>query len=66
MKRRYMPSVHDPERDWVWIGGDLEASFDGFRYVDIRDISSKKRCCFLSEDALKNALALFHPIIVEQ
>lgn len=32
LKRRaegFMPNVDDPGREWVHIGGDLEASYDG-------------------------------------
>jgi len=32
-----MPDYNDPDREWHDIGGDLEASYDGERYIDIRN-----------------------------
>ena len=42
------------------IGGDLEASYDGVRYVDIR-VKGTDRRFFISMAALKNALGLMVP-----
>jgi hypothetical protein len=58
---KFMPDYKDPDRVWVHIGGDLEASYDGARYVDIRQTTSKERILFISRGALKNAIALFDP-----
>jgi len=56
-----MPDYNDPDREWHDIGGDLEASYDGERYIDIRNKSTKERYLFISKGALKNALDLFDP-----
>jgi len=79
LKRRaegFMPNVDDPGREWVHIGGDLEASYDGKRYVDIRARASRRKrvgsltgkwrddksaTMFLSRSAFKKALKLFKP-----
>jgi hypothetical protein len=57
----FMPDHKDPNREWKDIGGDLEASYDGARYVDIRHKSTKKRLLFISRGALQNAIDLFSP-----
>ena len=57
----FTPDYNDPNREWNDIGGDLEASYDGARYVDIRHKSSKERLLFISKGALKNAIDLFDP-----
>ena len=49
---------NDKDREWVHIGGDLEASFDGFKYVDIRS-KGKSDKTFLSISVVENALLLF-------
>jgi len=71
-----MPDAGDPGREWVHIGGDLEASYDGKRYVDIRARAGKRKkvgaltgkwkddksaTLFLSLGAFKKALKLFKP-----
>lgn len=45
-------------RAWVHIGGDLEARFDGRRYVDIRTRGKSPTRLFMDKTALANALAL--------
>lgn len=57
----YLPDFKDPRRKWIHIGGDLEASYDGFRSVDIREISSHKHVAFMSRGTVKSLLALFKP-----
>ena len=57
----FMPDYKDPNREWKDIGGDLEASYDGERYIDIRNKSTKERLLFISKGALKNAIDLFVP-----
>lgn len=53
------------DRTWTHIGGDMEASYDGSRYVDFRirgrDGEDPKPICFMSNGTLENALALFDP-----
>jgi len=54
------------ERVWTHIGGDLEASYDGVRYVDIRararDSGGRSgRVLFMSRGTLRGALKLFRP-----
>ena len=56
--KKFMPDVNDPQRKWIVLGGDLEASYDGERYVDIRSKSKKQRI-FISLDGLKKAINLF-------
>lgn len=52
---------------WTHIGGDLEARYDGFRYVDIRTRDGgtvagwTRTRLFVSKDALLKAVALFPP-----
>ena len=52
------------EREWVYIGGDLEASFDGRRCVDIRSKAragrghAAKALVFLSREAIERILDL--------
>lgn len=53
----FYPDVNDPERSWHHIGGDLEASYDGAMYVDIRGIGGSDHF-FISKGALQNAEAL--------
>ena len=50
--------ANDGKGTWTNIGGDLEARFDGFNYVDIRTRNQKTRL-FMSEDCLYAALDLF-------
>ena len=58
---KYMSDYNDKNRVWEDIGGDLEASYDGARYVDIRNKSTKERLLFISRGALENAVKLFDP-----
>jgi len=51
----------DPHREWHHIGGDLEASYDGSMYVDIRVIGEADASIFISRGALLNAAGLFDP-----
>lgn len=54
--------INDPKRQWTDIGGDLEASYDGARYVDIRTKGgdpAKATRIFASKEALEKALTLF-------
>jgi len=55
----FTPNHKDPSRKWVDIGGDLEASYDGKRYVDIRNKMTEKRLLFISKAALEKAINLF-------
>jgi hypothetical protein len=48
-------------RKWTHIGGDLEGSFDGKMYVDIRTKGNETGRMFMSRTALANALSLFPP-----
>lgn len=54
----YMPDVDDPRRVWNHIGGDLEGSFDGAVYVDIRSRGGDGHI-FVSRAALLKATELF-------
>jgi hypothetical protein len=56
--RPFMPDVNDPRRNWVHIGGDLEASYDGAVYVDVRVRGNEGERLFLSPAALNNAAEL--------
>lgn len=51
------------DRKWTHIGGDMEASYDGVKFVDIRlrgrDGEQPKLICFMSKGTLEGALALF-------
>lgn len=47
------------KRVWTHIGGDLEASYDGSRYVDIRTVGSDKMDLFLSKGTAEALLRLF-------
>lgn len=58
----FMPDHKDVNRQWIHIGGDLEASYDGARYVDIRNINTKERLLFISKGTLENAINLFNPL----
>jgi len=53
----FYPDANDPRRTWHHIGGDLEASYDGAMYVDIRVKGSDSRI-FISKGALQAAEAL--------
>jgi len=57
----FIPDYNSSRRNWFDIGGDLEASYDGARYIDIRNKVNKKRLLFISRGALKNAIDLFDP-----
>ena len=62
----FLPDANDPRRVWVHLGGDLEASYDGERYVDVRLRKRRggrthRSRLFLSKGALKKALTLFNP-----
>jgi hypothetical protein len=48
-------------RKWTDLGGDLEASYDGVRYVDFRVKGSETTRLFASKGALEKALELFVP-----
>lgn len=63
--QKFRPDHRDPAREWVSIGGDLEASYDGAKYVDIRDASTKERLTFASRGTLGNAAALIQNPISE-
>ena len=52
------------EKEWTDLGGDLEASFDGAHYVDIRVKGSKTTRLFISKPALQKAMDLFPPEVV--
>jgi hypothetical protein len=58
------------ERTWTHIGGDMEASYDGKQYVDIRlrgrDGEQPKPICFMSKGTLENALTLFNPLPIKE
>ena len=54
----FIPASDDPRRIWTDIGGDLEASYDGRVYVDIRVKGDPTACIFISASALKQALKL--------
>ena len=47
------------ERNWISLG-DLEASYDGCHYVDVRAKDNNSHRFFLSEKAIKKVMALFH------
>lgn len=57
----FMPDASDPNRVWHSLGGDLEASYDGARYIDIRVKGSETTRLFISKGALEKALTLFDP-----
>jgi len=49
-------------KDRVWRSlGDLEASYDGAIYADIRSRKTKELLCFLSRGSVKEILNLFDP-----
>lgn len=53
----YMPDPKDPRREWVHVGGDLEASYDGAKYVDLRTFDGQS-VVFASRGTLLNAVDL--------
>lgn len=55
----YSPDADDPNREWTHIGGDLEASYDGAVYVDIRAKGAEGDRFFISKAAVEKALGLF-------
>lgn len=57
----FLPNPRDPRRQWHDLGGDLEGSYDGTRYVDVRHKSTRKRLLFISQGALEKVQALFQP-----
>lgn len=57
----WLPDFKDPRRKWVHIGGDLEASYDGKRSVDLRMSSTHEHVAFMSRGTVKSLLALFVP-----
>jgi len=57
----FLADANDPRRIWADIGGDLEASFDGARYVDIRSRFNPESRFFISRGALEAAVRLFTP-----
>lgn len=59
VQAKYVPNPEDPSREWVHIGGDLEASYDGSVYVDVRVRGDKQARFFISKPALKAAIQLF-------
>lgn len=61
LPENFIPDADDPRREWTDLGGDLEASYDGARYVDFRVKGSHQRRLFISKGALEKALALFDP-----
>lgn len=60
-KEKQIMGINSPNRKWVGLGGDLEASYDGAQYVDIRVKGSETTRLFISKGALENALGLFAP-----
>ena len=61
MEQDFTSDYNDPQRNWINLGGDIEGSYDGKRYVDIRNKGTKERCIFISLGALKKAISLFVP-----
>ena len=59
--KRFMPDWKDGDRTWVDLGGDIEASYDGERYVHIRIKPTHEGLCYITKEALEKALALFDP-----
>ncbi len=57
-RAEFMPDVNDPNRSWEHIGGDLEASYDGAVYIDIRPKGGGDHM-FVSKAALVEAMNLF-------
>ena len=57
-RAKHMPDVNDPGRKWEHIGGDLEASYDGAVYIDIRPKGGGDHM-FVSKAALVEAMSLF-------
>lgn len=49
---------HDPRREWHDIGGDLEASWDGWKYVAIRTKSDHRIVVSMSAGCLDRARRL--------
>lgn len=62
----FMPDHKDKRRTWFDLGGDIEASYDGARYVDIRHKDTKERLLFISRGALRKAIPLFKPAPVAE
>lgn len=57
----FLSDANDPRRIWADLSGDLEASFDGARYVDIRSRFNPESRFFISRGALEAAVRLFTP-----
>ncbi len=51
------------ERQWTNMGGDLEASYDGTRYVDFRAKGTGKCVMFATREVLIDAMRLFPPML---
>jgi hypothetical protein len=59
---RDIKATIDPkDREWTDLGGDLEGSYDGAKYVDIKIKGSDTIRLFISGDALEKALELMPP-----
>jgi hypothetical protein len=54
-------TIDPKDRDWTDLGGDLEGSYDGVKYVDIKVKGSDTTRLFISRGALEKALSLFDP-----
>ncbi len=61
LETHFIPNHNDPKRVWINLGGDLEASYDGARYVDIRMKRTHEHRLFMSKGAFEKALTLFDP-----
>jgi len=53
-----MTRIVSDNLDWAHIGGDLEAKYDGKRYVDVR-VRGKKKTIFLDEATAQALLLVF-------
>jgi len=58
---KFMSAWTDPDRKWFHVGGDLEASYDGARYIDFRQAGTNDRLMFISLGALEDSMKLFSP-----
>lgn len=57
----FLPDWKDARRRWVDVGGDIEASYDGRRYVDVRTKTGKERLGTFSQGCLEDMIKLFVP-----
>ena len=57
----YSSNYNSSIRKWFHVGGEIEASYDGEIYVDIRILPTGEKVLFASKGVFENILKLFVP-----